>query len=84
MRPILAENGMPNLHNDMIVIDGLVISNWSRSVFEDMHKGGLTAANCTVCVWDNFAETMRNVSQFKGWIEENSDILTQVYTTADI
>ena len=75
---------MPNLHNDMIVIDGLVISNWSRSVFEDMHKGGLTAANCTVCVWDNFAETMRNVSQFKGWIEENSDILTQVYTTADI
>ena len=75
---------MSDLHKDMVVIDGLVISNWSRSVFEDMHKGGLTAANCTVCVWDNFAETMRNVSKFKGWIEENSDILTQVYTTADI
>ena len=27
---------------------------------------------------------MRNVSQFKGWIEENSDILDAGDTTADI
>ncbi len=75
---------MSNLHEDLLVVDGLVISNWSRSVFEAMHKGGLAAANCTVCVWHDFRETMANVSRFKGWIEENSDILTQVYTTEDI
>jgi microsomal dipeptidase-like Zn-dependent dipeptidase len=42
------------LHQDAIVIDGLVISNWSRSVFEDMQRGGLTAANCTCSVWEGF------------------------------
>ncbi len=35
---------MSNLHQDAIVIDGLIISKWNRSVFEDMKKGGLTAA----------------------------------------
>ena len=38
------------LHQDSIVIDGLVISNWSRDVFEQMHRGGLTAVNCTCSV----------------------------------
>lgn len=38
------------LHRDAIVIDGLVVSKWSREVFEDMHRGGLTAANCTCAV----------------------------------
>ena len=32
-----------SLHQNSIVIDGLVISNWSRDVFEQMHRGGLTA-----------------------------------------
>lgn len=75
---------MADLHSDMIVIDGLVVSRWSRAVFEDMHRGGLTAANCTVCVWHGFRETMQNVARFKSWIEENGDILTQVHTTRDI
>ena len=34
-------------HEGGIVTDGLIISNWSREVFEDMRRGGLTAANCT-------------------------------------
>ncbi len=75
---------MSDLHQDLIVIDGLVVSNWSRAVFESMHAGGLTAANCTVCVWHDFEATMRNVAQFKTWVRENDDILTQVHTAADI
>ena len=35
------------LHADALVIDGLVISNWSRQVFEDLHAGGVNAVNCT-------------------------------------
>ena len=34
-----------------MIIDGLVISKWSREVFADMQRGGLTAANCTCSVW---------------------------------
>lgn len=31
---------MSRLHQDGIVIDGLIISKWDRSVFADMRKGG--------------------------------------------
>ena len=40
------------LHDETVIIDGLVISNWSRDIFLDMRKGGLTAANCTCSVWE--------------------------------
>jgi membrane dipeptidase len=73
-----------NLHETSVVIDGLIISDFGRSVFEDMRKGGLTAANCTCCVWEGFTETMRNVMRWKAWFREHGDILKQVYTTADI
>ena len=36
------------LHQDATVFDGLIVSNWSREVFEDMRRGGLTAANMHV------------------------------------
>ena len=35
---------MSTLHEDLIVIDGLIVANWSAEVFGDMRKGGLTAA----------------------------------------
>ncbi|RTL70325.1 MAG: membrane dipeptidase [Hyphomicrobiales bacterium] len=72
------------LHQRAIVIDGLIISNFNRDVFEDMRKGGITAANCTCCVWEGFTETMRNVARWKRWFGEHGDVITQVYTTADI
>ena len=73
-----------SLHDDSIVIDGLVISNWSRSVFEDMRAGGLTAANCTCSTWEGFYDTMMNVARLKRQIEEFDDILMQVHCVDDI
>lgn len=75
---------MADLHADMTIVDGLIISRWSRSVFEDMRKGGLTAANCTCSVWEGFEATMRNVADWKRLLRENADLVTQVHTTADI
>lgn len=75
---------MSNLHDQLIVIDGLIISDFNRAIFEDMRKGGLTAANCTCCVWENFTETMRNVAKWKQSFRAHGDLITQVYTTADI
>ena len=68
------------LHRDAIVIDGLVISNWSRSVFEDMQRGGLTAANCTCSIWEGFRATIENIAGWKQWFKEHDDLLLQVYT----
>lgn len=72
------------LHQSAIVIDGLIIANWSRSVFEDMRRGGITAANCTCSVWENCRGTLDNIAQWKIWFREHGDLITPVYTTADI
>ena len=76
--------GVKSLHRDMIVIDGLIISSFSRAVFEDMRKGGLTAANCTCCVWENFEGTMRNIARLERFFADNADLIMPVRTTADI
>jgi membrane dipeptidase len=75
---------MNSIHANAIVIDGLIISKWDRSVFEDMRKGGLTAANCTVSVWEDFKGTVHNIAQMKSLIRENADLLMLVRNTRDI
>jgi membrane dipeptidase len=73
-----------SLYTDSIVFDGLEVANWSRPVFEDMHRAGITAANCTCCIWEGFEATMANVAAFRRWIRENDDILRPVQTVRDI
>ena len=72
------------LHADSIVIDGLIIAKWNRELFEDMRKGGLTAANCTVSVWEGFKATVDNIAASQKLIRENGDLVMPVRTTADI
>ena len=72
------------LHNDTIVIDGLIIANWSREIFEQMHQGGLTMANCTCAVWEGTEQTLANIAQLKRWFTEHDDLITQVHSVADI
>ncbi|MCH7343451.1 dipeptidase [Pelomonas sp. CA6] len=75
---------MNAIHANAIVIDGLIISKWDRAVFEDMRKGGLSAANCTVSVWEDFRATVHNIAEMKAHIRANADLLTLVRSTADI
>jgi membrane dipeptidase len=67
------------LHERLTEIDGLIISNWSRGLFEAMRDGGLTAANCTCSIWEGFEPSMRAIGQWKQWSRDNTDIMTQVY-----
>jgi membrane dipeptidase len=71
-------------HTDLTVFDGLIVANFGRDVFEDMRRGGLTAANCTCSIWEGFAGTMANVSRWTAWFREHGDLITQVHATADI
>lgn len=73
-----------SLHEKIVVFDGLIVSDFGKDVFADMRRGGITAANCTCCVWENFTETMRNIGRWKKWLREHGDLITQVYTTKDI
>jgi membrane dipeptidase len=54
---------MTSLHERAVVVDGLITSDFGRAVFEDMRRGGLTAANCTSSVWENFTVSMRNLNR---------------------
>ena len=80
----MADSRTDTLHQNSIVIDGLIISKWSRDVFEQMFRGGLTAANCTCSVWEGFNDTMANIARWKKDLADNSDILMQIHSAADI
>ena len=72
------------VHDSSIVIDGLIIAKWNRELFEDMRRGGLTAANCTVSVWEGFQATVDNIAMVNGLLRENADLVMPVRTTTDI
>lgn len=73
-----------NLHASSIVIDGLVVSRWSREVFEAMQRGGLTAANCTCSVWEGTRDTMLNMARWNRYFDDHSDLIMPVRCAADI
>lgn len=74
----------PSLHADSIVIDGLIVSRWSREVFEAMREGGLTTANCTCSIWEGTRDTMLNMAQWNRYFDEFSDLIMPVRSTGDI
>ncbi|MCC7425351.1 MAG: dipeptidase [Alphaproteobacteria bacterium] len=73
-----------SLHDSSILFDGLVVSRWSPQVFADMKKGGLTAANCTCCVWENMRDTLLNIAAWYKRYAEHPDLLMPVHSVADI
>lgn len=67
-----------------LIVDGLVVAAADRKLFEDMHRGGLSLANCTCSIWENFEASMRTVAHYKQLFQENSDIVMQVYNLDDV
>ncbi|MDP4025365.1 dipeptidase [Methylobacterium sp. NEAU 140] len=72
------------LYSKSIVVDGLIISKWGEDVFREMSEAGLSAANCTCSVWENFEETVRNLSAWNGWFREFSHYIVRAESVADI
>lgn len=72
------------LHDDAIVIDGLNVSEWSPAVLSAMRRAGVTAANCTCCIWEGFDAAMREVAVWKRRFDEHADVVSQVYGVDDI
>ena len=72
------------LHEDLLLVDGLIVANFSRTIFEDMRRGGVTAANCTCSVWEGFRGTMDNIAVWKKHFKDNNDLLLEARTIADI
>jgi membrane dipeptidase len=72
------------LHADAVVVDGLNVCNWSRTIFEEMRAGGVTAVNCASVLWENLEGGLAYVSAWKAMLREHSDLIMPVRTVADI
>ena len=77
-------NEVTALHDNLTVFDGLIISRWGPEIFQQMHRGGLTAANCTCSVWEDCAGTLRNIARWNGWFRSHADQIVKARTVADI
>jgi len=72
------------LHKDLVVFDGLIISRWGTDIFQQMKRGGLTAANCTCSVWEDCAGTLRNIALWNVWFREHADLILKARSIGDI
>ena len=75
---------LTNNHIKRLSIDGLVIAKFSRSIFKEMQKGKITAANCTCSVWENFSQTIDNLTIWNDHFEHNSDIICNIKKYEDL
>lgn len=70
--------------DDFVLVDGLVVAKFGPELFAKMRQGGLTAANCTCSIWEDFKATSRNIAIWKKWFRQHDDLLLQVYSAEDI
>ncbi|MCX2749161.1 membrane dipeptidase [Arthrobacter sp. MI7-26] len=73
-----------SLHERLTVVDGLQISNWDRSVLEELRTGGVSAVNATCAVWENAADTLRSVGQWLELANRNKDLVFLAESGEDI
>lgn len=72
------------VYRDAIVIDGLNVCNWSRTIFEEWRQGGVTAVNCASVAWENLEGGLCYVSDWKRRCAEHADLIVLGRSLADI
>ncbi len=73
------------LHTESIIIDCLNISNWQQpEVFANLCRGGLTAINATIAVWENFTETLDAIARWYLRFERYADTIMPIKDITDI
>lgn len=75
---------MDPIYRDGIVFDALNICNWSRDIFEGWHAAGITGVSATCGLWENFRDSMLNISQWQRRFEDNADLIVPARRVTDI
>ena len=73
-----------SIHQDALIVDSLIVSDWGPDVFQSLQRGGLTAINATCAVWENFRQTAENIAQWHQWFAQYGDLIVPVRHTDDI
>lgn len=67
-----------------VLIDGLQYCNWSREIFEEMRRGGLTVVHATVGYHEGFRETVRHLVDWRTRFRDNEDLILLARDAGDI
>ncbi len=67
-----------------IIIDALQYNNWSESIFQQMHEGGVSAVHVTICYHEDFREMVENVIAWNRHFERHSDLIFQGRCAEDV
>lgn len=70
--------------SNMLIIDGLQYSNWSRKIFEQMRQGGLDCVHVTIAYHETCLETLRNIGKWNRLFEQHGDLITRVGSAAEV
>ncbi|GAB2729074.1 dipeptidase [Halomonas garicola] len=69
---------------DMLIVDGLQYSNWSREIFKQMREGGVDAVHATLVYHETIRETLSRMGEWNRRFEAHSDLIMPVREPADI
>lgn len=67
-----------------VIIDGLQYCQWTREVFQQMRQGNVDCVHVTIAYWENFRETIANISQWHRHFEHHADLIRPVKTAEDV
>jgi len=73
-----------DFHKEILVIDGLQYCNWSRSIFEEMIQGGVTAVHVTIVYHEQIRETLMRIAEWNRLFELHTDLIMPVKSANDI
>jgi membrane dipeptidase len=67
-----------------VLIDGLQYCRWSRTIFEEMRAGRLTAVHATVAYHGTLRETMSEIAAWNRRFREHADLIAPLLRGRDI
>jgi microsomal dipeptidase-like Zn-dependent dipeptidase len=70
--------------SDQIIIDGLQYINWNRERFEKTRDSGIHCVHVTIAYWENFRETIHNITDWHRHFERHQDVIMHVKSADDI
>lgn len=72
------------MSREMLVVDGLQYSNWSREIFEQMREGGIDVVHATLVYHENTRETLSRLGEWNRRFERHHDLIMPVREPSDI
>lgn len=72
------------MSQEMLIVDGLQYSNWSREIFEQMREGGVDAVHATLVYHETTRETLTRLGEWNRRFEAHGDLIMPVFEAGDI